>query len=714
MDDAGVKTDNFGRVDLRGFLSYRSIIEAYQPLEKELETVKLSFLPSELQLWSNLKALIKETIWHRQQMRIQKEKNSKGVQQPQQEQTQGDKDAVAGTGVITNPLLQDEYPLTDEEMSFVLANVGIIYSRRELIRAMVDRTAHEKLIDNLDRRFVRLHLKDAQTKFTSMLYEGKISMSKTPITSTDLTNISIPKFLAWVFARRPSPQMSGLYRALISLKFGIFRRVRWLDAICKTMYDYAMHVRLRMVYRTFEPISQAKDRGDKKSFGVGFTIGKGLSSDDGLSINWSLSSVAQPEEYLQRLRLPRDCGTVLILDFLLRSDCPTEEAEKAAESLKGVLLNNCVDELKKSLQYRGIFVFPTTNEGDGATVLRVAFAYRRIFSLDMFFSQSFIPYTISGLLPEFSGELKTSIQLVDMFTTSTTSLDTQLSCSFILNCKYMRDIILSLLQRTWLATSCELTKEQVQTPKTEVEESKFKHYESLRSFFPSIASTCKTVYKVLYGINDTFSQFKFKGLSDLLFRLGNSNLWFKRMFPNELGTQSGYLKGEYEKWKVKFTAEILDIYNKLKDAMENRVRKEEEEQFKRSSKNKSENKEDLEKIRSIEATKEKLRRLGIEAGDDIFTDVATDPMQFSKQVDAEMDTKDVNTFIAYERLCKTCLGLHCVEVFSGQSKFTVALQGLDFFELLPEPPPMASVKESIDVRLNKLAAMKAAQAREGD
>jgi len=707
MDDAGVKTDTFGRVDLLGFLLHRSIIEIYQPLEKELETVKLGFLPDELLLWSNLKALIKEIVWHRQQMRLQKERNSKGAAQQQK-----GNDDFPGVGAIINPLQEDEYPMTDEDMSFVLANANVVYSRGELIRAMVDRAAFEKLIDNLERRFVRLHLKDAQAKFASMLKEGKISTRKTPITSTDMTNITIPQFFAWIFARRPPSEISGLYRALIRIKFALFRRVRWLDAFFKSMYDYAMHVRLRMVYRTFAALSQAKDRGDKRSFSVGFSIGKGLSQDDGLSINWSLSSVAQPEEYLQRLRLPRDCGTVLMFDFLIRSDCSPEAAEKAAESIKSVLLNNCVDELKKSLQYRGIFVFPTTNEGDGATVLRVALAYRRIFSLDMFFSQSFIPYTISGLFPEFSGELKTSIQLVDMFTTSTTSLDTQLSCSFILNCKYMKDIILSLIQRTWLAMSCELTKEQVKDPENEAEESKFKQFENLRSFFPSIVSGCKFLYNIISGINETFLQFKFKGLSDLLFRLGNNNLWFKKMFPLELATQSGYLKGEYEAWKKSFSAEVLGLYNSLKEVLESRVRKEEEEQFKRSTKNKFESKEEKDKIKAMEATKEKLRRLGIDTGDDIFTDVATDPMQFSKQVDAEMNTKDVNTFIAYERMCKTCLGLHCVEIFSGQSKFTIAMQGFDFFELFPEPPPMSQVKESVDVRLNKLAALKAASAQE--
>ena len=62
MDDAGIATDAYGRLDVDAFVQYRALIEPQQPLARELRMAGLGFLPPLLQQWSMLKVLIAEGL----------------------------------------------------------------------------------------------------------------------------------------------------------------------------------------------------------------------------------------------------------------------------------------------------------------------------------------------------------------------------------------------------------------------------------------------------------------------------------------------------------------------------------------------------------------------------------------------------------------------------------------------------------------------------
>ena len=48
MKDIGVRCDRLGRVNLKEFIKFRAIVELKQPLARELNIVRLGYLPQKL------------------------------------------------------------------------------------------------------------------------------------------------------------------------------------------------------------------------------------------------------------------------------------------------------------------------------------------------------------------------------------------------------------------------------------------------------------------------------------------------------------------------------------------------------------------------------------------------------------------------------------------------------------------------------------------
>jgi hypothetical protein len=53
------------------------------------------------------------------------------------------------------------------------------------------------------------------------------------------------------------------------------------------------------------------------------------------------------------LKLPKECGSVVFIDFLLKNNADLYEAKKAADCITTCLRVHFETELKKNLQFRG-------------------------------------------------------------------------------------------------------------------------------------------------------------------------------------------------------------------------------------------------------------------------------------------------------------------------------------------------------------------------
>ncbi len=54
--------------------------------------------------------------------------------------------------------------------------------------------------------------------------------------------------------------------------------------------------------------------------------------------------------------------------------------------------------------------------------------------------------------------------------------------------------------------------------------------------------------------------------------------------------------------------------------------------------------------------------------------------------------------LTLEHIQKSLIGLQTVELFTGKSRFTLSVQGLDVFELLPVLPSMQQVRDKNVIR----------------
>lgn len=197
MDDAGIATDAYGRLDVEAFVQYRALIEPQQPLARELRMAGLGFLPALLQQWSTLKVLIAEVLAARSEARA-----------------------------------QDERGLGYDEVQFVLCNAGIVYTRPDFFSCMLDRALREKTMEALLLRHIKRGYAGSPTKYTSHLASGVIPSKALRIEIEDLKYIKPSELLAWFFAARPEPKLrTGVYRSLILVKNQAFRAIRYIDQV---------------------------------------------------------------------------------------------------------------------------------------------------------------------------------------------------------------------------------------------------------------------------------------------------------------------------------------------------------------------------------------------------------------------------------------------------------------------------------------------------
>ena len=82
---------------------------------------------------------------------------------------------------------------------------------------------------------------------------------------------------------------------------------------------------------------------------------------------------------------------------MVKPDAKDEDVEHLSHKFLSFLKAHFDKELKKNVQFRGLFCFPAHSEGDGCKVIRLAMCYKRIVSFDAWFAQMLIPYSLTEL-----------------------------------------------------------------------------------------------------------------------------------------------------------------------------------------------------------------------------------------------------------------------------------------------------------------------------
>jgi hypothetical protein len=672
VTDMGIKLDELGRVNCNEFIKYRSLVEMKKPLAVELKAVSMPPLPPMLVLWSFIKVMIADTC---SEIPLQRQKD-----------------------LITKGL-------TFDDITYILSNVGYTYTRPEFFLNMAYRAQHENLMESLKRKYLKGTYADTdENAYTPQLKQGIISQRAIELTIDQIKYTKVNKLVAWFFSNRPLPDMeSGLYHRLLIKKYEIWRSIRKYDRICKLMFSIGYQLRLRRVFDDFKPISKLQTTQIVKS-NIDFTleiVGSGGNVDTGMGFEWGCQKIDHPEAFLTNNKIPKEAGFAVIIEFMLKPEVEKDSdvAENAAHSMLTFIKSHFDAELKRNVQFRGIFCFPTTSEGDGAPVIRLAFCYKRIVSLDAWFESMLLPYNLNDLINGFTGALKTNIALTDILNKDATfTLDTLLSLRLESSLQFRVFPLVNICKRVKLALSSAYTEYMTRDGS---EDSNELFRRKLKEYYPHIVKFMEYGERLLNGQKGAKFSFVFKKLSDALSKIGTANHWFGQHFPPFIGSISGFITKTYANWATSFVEEFKAVFDPLRLRMENKCVKEENDeenknaQFRKGLEIKVEEKE----VSKSEAIMDKLKMLGIEMdADDVMAEDAHDPASLIQNAGERLVKNDNTALYGIENITAGIVGLHSLQILCGKFKFNCSCSGLDFMDAIPKLPSLSKIKKQCDER----------------
>ena len=685
--DMGLVIDDLGRVDFQNFIKYREQVELQKPLARELQVLNIPLLPADLLLWGHIKEVLVEVV---------------------------EELSPARRGDI------DTKGLMFDEIQYLLCNIGITYTRPEFFQNMAYRAMQENLMESLRRKYLKSQYPGTTSKYEDPLAAGVISQRAIVLSIEHIKYTKIPQLMAWLFGNRPQPKkVIGLYHRLLNWKYAVHRKLRYLDKLSKTVFSIGYQLRLRRVFEDFKSIQNLKPQQAVKTAlnFVAEITGSGGNLDTGLGFEWGAQKVEHPEAFLMNHKLPRECGFAVIFEIMLKPDVDREVAEDAAHHFLTFLKLHFDGELKKNVQFRGIFCFEAMSEGDGAHVMRIAITYKRIVSLDSWMEQLLIPYCLNDLIVGFSGSLKTNIALSDIFNSQATfQLDTLTTARFETSLQYRAYPILELLKRVKLALAAGYTDHQTRSGSEDMNELLRR---KLRVYYPYIVSSCEYLESIIRGQKGLNFIFVFKKLSNMLSKIGGASHWFSQNFPPSIGSIPGFITSAFSELSKNFLSEYAEIFNPIRDRMENKVKVEELEQKRsqqmlRTAKSGSKEKSEKEtQVNKAESVMDKLKMLGIEMDeDDVMAEDAHDPASLIQTAHERLVKNDTASCIAFEKFHDVCLGLHSVQILVGKFKINASVQGFDFMEAIPKPPSLQKVKKDCEDKRKDLKEQSDAKYKE--
>lgn len=192
--------------------------------------------------------------------------------------------------------------------------------------------------------------------------------------------------------------------------------------------------------------------------------------------------------------------------------------------------------------------------------------------------------------------------------------------------------------------------------------------------------------------------FRFKSLSELLTRLPNmvphsvADL-VRKFLPPEMGTVTGWASEKHEAWIKTQTESLRQMHRRLEKFVLARRDGDERELRRKKTMTYLEQRRE-----SVQDGKKdfmaRLANLGVSVSEeDLYSEGDDDLAEFASSQAGIQIKNDLQSYENYEQLWHAVLGLQSVEIFCGGSRMTVSCNGLDFMDLLPQPPSILAVEE---------------------
>ena len=807
--DLDIIVDDQFYIDKENFKKLRKIVESKQPLAAELERSKLAYLPKLQVKWGSIKRRIREALLDRteaENMEFARDPDyldmeemsfvmcSTGFIYSKTELLEGMIVRARLEKVLQQlkrKVFKRDYVDSPERYRGQLLNKGLPppeddvsredVKKRDLMRIRPDALLAWLHSDGLKPALPGLHRLILQTRYTGMHY---IRVS--------LQYASILNRFSLYFRDR------NLFEDFISIapvevdrkqKKGKNPKKEKKSAFQKKM---AAHKQGEKKKEDREAELQAELEKEKNAEAIAakkakdlaeinarstanFTIkvGEDDIGDEGSQISLTMKRVDKIEGFLGARGLPKDCGCMFVVELLVRDDAPESQVDKAVMDAKLVFMRAFDSELSRTEYYKGFYMLQGLSESDGARVIRIGLGYRRAVSLDALFKQAKLPYTLCDLIPSLTIEAKLNVHFLDVLMSSqTVQMDTMLAFKAQLNVECRRNVILKLMRRLQSALCAgearRTVSEAIERQRINAEKAKTKsdessttdggpdvssffadQWSSLKTYFKTAISFCKTTYDWLLGTDTVMRTWEYKTLSDYLEHLGVYSDWFRINLPASLGREQGAVPDMFKRltnqWKksvnerMDYIGKHLDSLvvaeeKKLKDDLlglnrprRKPVQKKDEDESETESESSEEGpldeegfaqqgqgrpdtaeankkkvkltKEEIRKMKEeeearLKAEKEaallgRLAKLGVQVEEeDLFVGVDDgESLESIVATEEEHQRKAViNQLHALERLWHSVVGIHVVEFVAGNTRVTAKCSGVDLMEILPEPP----------------------------
>jgi hypothetical protein len=628
---------------------------------------------------------------------------------------------------------------------------------------------------------------------------------------------------SFIFGRREPSNLKGLTQLMIILKYKAIRFIRSGYKYLTQLFDILAHLRTRMVYRGLISIKNLDKAGnlladpaaavatakakadamqklqkkgtkiaggriidveDEVYLGDGsqglpedtekfmYTVlgalgpDSGVNMDSGIGINFKSSVVPDWDLLSSRMGVSREAGTLLNVEFLLRTqpnDATFEQREEwkrqvenALDYIRSAVRLHFEHEMKRnSMFFKEFSIQASTSESDGAPVVRFCIMFRRLTSIDTIFSNVYIPYAMTDIFPDLNFELKSTATVFDMTSSTHASLDHLISARLTGKIIYRRNILMKLLKRTWLAMSAALPKRfadqtmDSKNVKTGVKETKVdkknsdtdshsksmgsvssslakeiadeaaqaeeemlkrdrERWASYQTIFPTIMEWCKKLYNTIADVTTLNLDFSIKSMSELLDKLSYLSRFHRIFLSSKIAKDPGYIKGAYDKLSKLFFAEMSAIHNRLKAYLDGKLQEEEAKRKKHLMELATDfTGTATSQHNKTNETLQRLASMGIEAtADDLIDEDVNDAKNYIKRETNTDFANEINAYIAFELGSKIVSGIHCIELISGVNKYSFTFQGVDIFELIPRFPPLEYLKKQYDESKAKTFALR--------
>lgn len=120
-----------------------------------------------------------------------------------------------------------------------------------------------------------------------------------------------------------------------------------------------------------------------------------------------------------------------------------------------------------------------------------------------------------------------------------------------------------------------------------------------------------------------------------------------------------------------------------------------------------------EEDRTLDVTN-KLRRMGMSSSNEaenLMERLPETPEAFATEELRRDMNADIIAYSALESIAKVCMDIHRVDIVSGNTKLSIALQGFDIFEFIPSVPSIMEIKTAVQQRRKALLEKKSSRAK---